>query len=143
RAGVLKGKFAYMAPEQASGGRIDRRIDIFALGVVLHELLTGRRLFKRDTDVSTLTAVGQCRVPAPSHLEESIPEDLDEIVLKALKKNPRERYQDAAELQVALENWLLEKSLPSNGPVLAQYVNGLAGEVDRKASRKSHSASHS
>ena len=142
RAGVLKGKFAYMAPEQAAGGRVDRRTDIFALGVVLHELLTGRRLFKRDTDVSTLTAVGQCHVDPPGDDAEGGDDALDDIVLKALAKNPRDRYQDAEALQLALEGWLVEKSLPSSSAALAQFVSGLVKDIERNSiDRRRKSAS--
>ncbi|MBK7857545.1 MAG: serine/threonine protein kinase [Archangiaceae bacterium] len=136
RAGVLKGKFAYMAPEQAAGGRIDRRIDIFALGVVLHELLTGRRLFKRDTDVSTLTAVGQCHVDPPSDSVEGADDALDAVVLKALAKRPSDRYQEAEELQLALEAWLSSKSVPHGAAALAGFINGLARDVERRAAEK-------
>jgi len=131
RAGVLKGKFAYMSPEQAAGGRIDRRTDIFALGVILHELITGVRLFKRDTDVSTLTAVGNCHVDPPSDSVEGVDDELDAIVLKALAKNPKDRFQDGEELQLALEKWLVEKSLPSSSAALAQFIAGLAKDIEK------------
>src|SRR4029079_5347841 len=68
RSGVLKGKYSYMSPEQAAGKRVDRRSDVFALGVVLHELLTGGRLFKRPSHMLTLGAVAECNVPAPSQV---------------------------------------------------------------------------
>ncbi len=143
RAGVLKGKFAYMAPEQAAGARIDRRTDIFALGVVLWELLVGKRLFKRDTDVSTLTAVNQCIVDPPSDYAEGIDDALDDIVKKALAKNPRDRYQESEQLQLALEGWLVEKSLPSSASALAAFVDGLAKDIEKNSierRRKSKSA---
>jgi serine/threonine protein kinase len=136
RAGVLKGKFAYMSPEQAIGGRIDRRTDIFALGVVLHELLVGRRLFKRDTDVATLNAVGQCAVDPPSDYADEADDELDDIVLKALAKNPKDRYQESEELQKALDSWLLNRSLRSGAAALAEFVAGLAAEIDKKAAER-------
>ncbi len=141
RAGVLKGKFAYMSPEQAAGGRIDRRTDIFALGVILHELLTGVRLFKRDTDVSTLTAVGNCHVDPPGDSAEGVDDALDDLVLKALAKNPKERFQDAEELQLALEHWLVEKSLPSSSAALAQFLAGLSKDIEKALERKRKSTS--
>src|SRR6266852_2819714 len=82
RTGALKGKCGYMSPEQADGATVDARADIFALGVVLHELLTGRRLFKAADDVQTLARVRDCRVPPPSQLEPELPAGLDPIVLK-------------------------------------------------------------
>ncbi len=136
RAGVLKGKFAYMSPEQAAGQRVDRRTDIFALGVVLHELLTGKRLFKRDTDVSTLTAVGECRVERPSQTRAELPEDLDDIVAKSLRRNPKDRYQEAAEFQLALEDWALKHEMPSGAAPLAQFVAGLPAEIEKRAAER-------
>ena len=133
RAGVLKGKFAYMAPEQAAGGKVDRRADIFALGVVLHELLTGERLFKRDTDMGTLTAVSHCLVDPPSKRVPSLDDEVDEVVLKALQKKPADRYQEAEQLQLACENWLLTHKLPSGESHLAQFVAGLGADVEKKA----------
>ncbi|WP_223634230.1 serine/threonine-protein kinase [Corallococcus sp. EGB] len=112
RSGVLKGKYSYMSPEQAGGQRVDRRSDVFALGVVLHELLTGGRLFKRHSDMLTLSAVAECNVPVPSQVAPRVPVELDAIVLKALAKEPDARYQHAQELQRALEGWLASQPQP-------------------------------
>lgn len=98
RAGVLKGKFGYMSPEQASGMKLDRRTDIFALGIILFELITQRRLFASDDDLKTLNLVKECRVPRPSKYNPSVNPGLDRIVMKALAKEKAERYQSAGEL---------------------------------------------
>ncbi|QSQ27447.1 protein kinase [Pyxidicoccus parkwayensis] len=128
RSGVLKGKYSYMSPEQAAGERVDCRADIFALGVVLYELLTGMRLFKRGTDIQTLAAVSECRVLPPSQVTTRVPPELDAIVLKALAKDPAERYQEAAQLQAALEGWLSANRLPASHAHLAAYMKELYAE---------------
>jgi serine/threonine protein kinase len=128
RSGVLKGKYSYMSPEQAAGLRVDCRADIFALGVVLYELLTQTRLFKRSSDLQTLGAVTECRVVPPSQVTTRVPQDLDAIVLKALAKDPAERYQEAAQLQLALEEWLGRHRLPASAAHLAAYMKELYAE---------------
>ncbi|HZI11878.1 MAG TPA: serine/threonine-protein kinase, partial [Myxococcus sp.] len=128
RSGVLKGKYSYMSPEQSNGQRVDCRSDIFALGVVLYELLTGSRLFKRANDIQTLSAVSECRVIPPSHVTTRVPADLDTIVLKALAKDPAERYQEAAHLQAALEGWLQVNGLPASPAHLSAYMKELYAE---------------
>ncbi len=123
RSGVLKGKYSYMSPEQASGSRnLDRRVDVFALGVVLYELLTGVRLFKRPTDMQTLKAVAECQVTPPSQLGERVPESLDAIVMKALAKDPDARYSEARHLQLALEEWLSANRQPASASHLAAFM---------------------
>ncbi len=97
--GQLKGKFEYMAPEQCRGKPIDRRADIFALGIVLYELLTRRRLFKRDTKLGVLEAVCRETPVPPSKVVEGCPEALDRITMKALSKSADERYATAAEMR--------------------------------------------
>ena len=84
--GVIKGKYAYMSPEQAYGHALDRRSDVFALGIVFHELLTGERLFKKDVDMDTLRAVAEAPITAPSELVKGVPKALDLVVLKALAR---------------------------------------------------------
>ncbi len=101
-----KGKFAYMAPEQISRGKMDLRADIFALGVVFWELLTGRRLFDYKTEGDTLTAVCAGAVPPPSRYRKGLPQELDAIVLRALHVEESQRYQSARELSTALEAFL-------------------------------------
>ncbi len=96
-AGVLKGKFSYMSPEQASGRSITQTSDIYACGVMLHELLTSDRLFRAKTDMETLERVKEGYVPAPSEKNPKVPKELDAIVLKALQKNQANRYQTANE----------------------------------------------
>src|SRR5437588_156206 len=107
RTGALKGKYSYMSPEQVAGANVDNRSDIFALGIVLHELLTGRRLFKADSDVQTLARVREAVVAPPSRLNPQLPAGLDQIVLKSLARNPDDRYRTAQEFRLALEDWLI------------------------------------
>ena len=96
-AGLLKGKYAYMAPEQARGDAIDHRVDLFALGVVLWEACAGRRLFKASTSSETLVAVTRAVVPRLAQVRPGAPEGLDEILARALRADPDERYQNAGD----------------------------------------------
>ena len=93
--GVLKGKFSYISPEALRGERPDRRADIWSLGVVVWELLTGRRLFHRGSDAQTLTAVADGDIPPPSSLRPGLPEELDAPVLRALQRDPAQRQESA------------------------------------------------
>jgi serine/threonine protein kinase len=102
--GTLKGKFAYMAPEQTQGSDVDRRIDIFAAGIVLHEILTGRRLFKGENDMQTVERVRQCEVSPPSMQNPLCPPEMDAIILRALARDRDERFQSSAEMADALDD---------------------------------------
>jgi serine/threonine protein kinase len=106
QAGILKGKFGYMSPEQVRGLPIDRRSDIFALGIVLYEMLTGERLFIGESDFSTLEKVRNVEIVPPSSLNSEVPEKLERIVLKALEKNVEDRYQNAIDLHDDLQLFL-------------------------------------
>lgn len=103
QAGILKGKFGYMSPEQVRGLPIDRRSDIFALGIVLYEMLTGERLFIGESDFSTLEKVRNVEIIPPSSFNAEIPEKLERIVLKTLEKNVEDRYQNAIDLHDDLQ----------------------------------------
>ncbi len=98
QAGILKGKFGYMSPEQIRGLPLDGRSDIFAIGVCLYEMLTGERLFVGDSDFSVLEKVRKVEVLPPSHFNRKIPEQLEKIVMKALAKDVDDRYQHSSEL---------------------------------------------
>ena len=106
QAGILKGKFGYMSPEQVRGLPIDRRSDIFALGIVLYEMLTGERLFIGESDFSTLEKVRNVEIIPPSSFNSDIPDKLERIVLKALEKNVEDRYQNAIDLHDDLQLFL-------------------------------------
>ncbi len=106
RAGVVKGKFAYMAPEQCRGTSIDHRVDIFALGVVLYETLTGYALYRRDTEVATMQAVVSAPVPTLAERVLAPPPELERIVQMALAKSPDDRYQTAGALRDDLLRFL-------------------------------------
>ncbi|MDP3234538.1 MAG: serine/threonine-protein kinase [Myxococcales bacterium] len=128
KSGVLKGKYSYMSPEQAQGKQVDARTDVFALGVVLYELLTGARLFKRANDIQTLNAVTECKIEPPSNVDARLPKDLDAIVMRALAKNRDDRYADAREMQQALEDWVLKNKLPSGSVHLAAFMQDIYAE---------------
>jgi eukaryotic-like serine/threonine-protein kinase len=106
QAGILKGKFGYMSPEQVRGLPIDRRSDIFAVGIVLYELLTSERLFVGESDFSTLEKVRNVEILPPSSYNRKIPQELERIALKALAKEPEDRYQNAIDLHDDLQAFL-------------------------------------
>ena len=105
QVGMLKGKFSYMSPEQVSGQPIDRRSDIFSLGVVFFEMLTGKRLFLGKNDVETLEKIRKAEVLPPSVFNSAVPPELDRIVLKALAKDREDRYQWASEFSEDLKKF--------------------------------------
>jgi serine/threonine-protein kinase len=107
-AGTLKGRYAYMAPEQIQGADVDRRCDTWALGVTLWEMLTGKRLFKRKNDAETIMAVVYGPIPAPSSIHPELPKPLDAVVAKALTREPDARFQTARELGRAVNRALVE-----------------------------------
>ncbi len=106
KAGQIKGKFAYMAPEQATRAEVDARTDIFSLGVVLWEMTTGRRLFKRPSELMVLRALSEEPIPKPSDQIKRYPPLLEAIVMRALARDPKERFQTALDLRQALSGWL-------------------------------------
>ena len=98
QTGMVKGKFASIAPECLKGSKPDRRADVWGIGVIAWELLTGQRLFRRDTDVDTLLAVSDAPIPRPSERRPGVPAELDEIVIRALARDPEQRYPTAQKL---------------------------------------------
>ncbi len=106
-AGTLKGKVAYMSPEQTMGDKVDRRTDIFALGIVLWECICVKRLFKEETEGATLLRVRDAVVPKPRSIRPEIPAELERIVMKALAKDRRHRYNTAEEFGDDLESLLV------------------------------------
>lgn len=115
KVGTIKGKFAYMSPEQCVAKNIDRRTDVFALGVVVHELLTGRRLFKRESPYDTYQAVLECSVPRPSSVNRSLDPALDDIILKALAKDKEQRFATTEAFGDAIQQYL-HRHAQSSGP---------------------------
>jgi len=114
--GALRGKLLYMSPEQAWGRAMDRRSDVFSLGLVLYETITDQRPFlgmTASSEVSILEAVRQCRIVPPREVSPRIPEELDRLVMKALARDPDDRYQNAAEMARGLEKVLRDRPAPT------------------------------
>jgi serine/threonine protein kinase len=136
QAGILKGKFAYMSPEQIRGLPLDRRSDVFAIGVCLYEMLTGERLFVGDSDFSVLEKVRKAEVTPPSHFNKRVPEALEKIVLKALAKDVEDRYQYASEVADDLQRFLITSDSIFSRKDLMQYMKStFAEDVEREKLR--------
>ncbi|HEX8437763.1 serine/threonine-protein kinase, partial [Archangium sp.] len=127
-AGKLKGKFSYMSPEQIRAEPLDARSDVFALGIVLHEILVGRRLFKRDNELAILQDILDGEVRPPSELRPDVPPELDEIVAKALQKDRKKRYASAQEMQLALEKYLSGTPQPPTSVQVSRFMMALFSE---------------
>lgn len=108
--GVVKGKFSYLSPEAAWGQSVDPRTDIFAIGLVLYELLTNRRLFDAPTDHQTLEDVRKAHVPSLRAQNPAVDEELETMVRKLLARNPEERYQNAKDVMEACAQYLVQHS---------------------------------
>src|SRR5262245_45555032 len=124
-AGVVKGKYMYMAPEQAKGVKVDRRADVFSLGVSLYEALTHYRPFSRENDLAILNAVLKCDFKPPRELRKDLPQELEAIILKAMAAKPEDRYQTAAAMAADLERFLGTTSGATN---VGTYMRTLFGE---------------
>jgi len=125
QTGAVKGKYAYMSPEQIAGQHLDGRSDVFALGVVLFELATGRRPFGDQSDLLAVTAILNEAPQIPRQLRPDFPTTLEEILFKSLEKDKTRRYQDAHLLQVDLERFIR-----AQGKIVsAQEVAGFLGEL--------------
>lgn len=126
--GQVKGKFGYMSPEQALGRPVDRRSDIFSLGIVLYELTTGRRLFRGETDAETLSLVVQGEIPPLRALDPEYPPVLERIVMTALSRSRRERFQTARDFQRALERYLKDERIVVPRAGIAGLLRKVLGE---------------
>jgi serine/threonine-protein kinase len=129
--GVVKGKFSYLSPEAASGIEVDRRADIFAVGILLWEMLTGRRLFYGETDYQTVELVRQAKVPSISAVNPDVDQDLEEIVRKSLARDVRDRYQSANDLQEAVIQYLFSRGLKVTNQDVRALVLEVLAEKDR------------
>jgi hypothetical protein len=127
-AGTVKGKMSYIAPELLQGQPADARSDLFSLGVVLHELLSGRRLFVGENDLETLKLVGEMPVPRPSLRNPEVKPALDEVVLRALARDPAKRYQSADEMSQDLERLVLRKRYAASS--FAKQVRALVPQAE-------------
>ena len=123
--GIVKGKFAYIQPEVLRGASADRRADVWGLGVVLWELLTGRRLFRKDADAATLRAVLEQEIPAPSAVRPELSPLYDAIVLRALERDPERRFASARELGQALTHALFASGVHVGLADLAEWMDEL------------------
>ena len=129
-SGALRGKLLYMSPEQAWGKPMDRRSDIFSLGLVLYEMLTDQRPFLGGSELSILEMVRECRIAPPSSVKADIPEELERATMKALARDPDERYADAAEMQKDLERILHAGPSPTDADI-ARFMQTLFEQGER------------
>jgi len=149
--GVVKGKFGYLCPESAYGQKVDYRADIFSTGIVLWEMLAGRRLFEGKTDLDTVKLVRDAKIPPIRTLNPEVDEDLEAILLKALARDPRQRFQSCEEFGHELSRYLmthqllvtsydiavlvkrvLSNAIKSTTPnqILSSSANAVRGELD-------------
>lgn len=128
--GIVKGKFSYLSPEAAYGEDVDLRSDVFSSGIILWELIAGRPLFYGDTDMDTLHLVRRCQVPPLAGLHAEVGPELSQIVLRALAREPTERFQSAREMGDHLIRYLFARGLAvSSQDVSALVAEFLGGEI--------------
>jgi serine/threonine protein kinase len=137
-AGTLKGKIGYMSPEQCRGGGVDRRSDVFAAGIILFELTTGKRLYHERSDFDTLKKIIEGPVPSPRDLLPFYPAFLNAIVVRCLQKNPDDRYQSARDLHSDLDAFGRDNQLVTGTVPLSQYMERIY--ADELATHKSTDA---
>lgn len=127
-AGIVKGKFSYMSPEQITGGQVDRRSDIYSLGIVMFECLASRRLYRGDSPEEIAKLILEHRAPRLRDVVPDIPKPLDEICARALARHPSKRYQSAHEMGEALRNYLDEARYAQTTSNLAKLLKERFGE---------------
>lgn len=136
QTGILKGKFAYMAPEQARGEPTDHRADIFAIGVILYELITGERCFKADSDFALLEKVRRVDIVPPRKIKPDTPRDLERIIFKALAREAGDRYAWASALAADLDHFMSDQQLTYNKDELGAYVRQMFRDEHNEETRR-------
>ncbi len=129
QSGIIKGKFAYMAPEQCRGRDVDRRSDVFSLGIILYEVSTQHRCFRADSDFDTMHRIVTGDVIRPSRLVQGYPPALEAIVMKALASDPAQRYQSSGLLLEALESFAVSSRMSLSTMGLGRFMRDMFGEV--------------
>jgi serine/threonine protein kinase len=127
QSGVMKGKVAYMSPEQCVGQQVDRRSDIFSLGIVMYELFTVRRLFKAANDFLTMSSIIHGAIPPISSIRPGIPAELEGIIMRALNPERDDRFQTAEEMRTAIERFCATHNIRTSSTGLADYMRSLFG----------------
>jgi serine/threonine-protein kinase len=139
RAGEIKGKLSYMSPEQCMGRPLDRRSDLFSLGVVLYEWLTGFKLFTGDSEVAILRSITEGKIYAPSYFKSDIPDAVERILMRALEKDRDQRYQTAWEMQYDLDQFLGQYEFTPSNIHLSNFLKQLfSDELDAERHRLNH-----
>ncbi len=131
QAGTLKGKYGYMSPEQVVGGDLDGRSDLFSVGILLAEMLMGRRLFTAPNELDVLLMVRDVKLDRLEKYGGAIPDDLRAILLKAVMRDPKDRYTAAAGFRDALNEWLFQHRLRVGPADLAALVDALTAGVQK------------
>lgn len=129
QAGTIKGKFAYMSPEQCRGLELDRRSDIFALGIILYETTTQQRAFRAESDFETMQRIVNGRYRKPTSLYPDFPLGLQAIIERALAVDPKARYQHAGELAEAIEQFAVSERMALSSRSMSRFMKELFGEV--------------
>ncbi len=129
KQGQFKGKIAYMSPEQFETSVLDRRTDIYSLGVLLYETTTGQRVYDADTDLEILRLMSIGEIRLPSEVVSGYPERLEAIILKCISKDPADRFATAEDLHVAMEAWLGETSSRPSATQIGRYIKALFPEL--------------
>jgi eukaryotic-like serine/threonine-protein kinase len=132
REGQIKGKTAYMSPEQMRGRGVDRRTDVYAASVVLWETLTGRRLFMGDSPIAVMNSALEGQVAPPSSLSPSVPKELDQVVLRGLSRSADQRFATAKQMAVAVEAAIR----PAATREVGEWVERVASDVLQKRARR-------
>ena len=135
-AGIIKGKFSYLSPEAALGQDVDHRTDIFAVGIILWEMLAGRRLFLGDSDFATVKLVQQAQIPGLSQQRKDVTAELERILARALARDPAARYQSARDLGRDLTVLLYRLGKPVSAFDIAELVRGAMALRKRSAPDK-------
>jgi len=130
--GIIKGKFSYLSPEAAKGGTVDARTDIFAVGIILWELLAGRRLFMGESDLETVRMVQAARVPSIREINRNVPPELEQVLMKALTEDPAARYQRARDFGAALNDLLFRLGRSVSSFEIAALVEPIRKEREQK-----------
>ncbi|MCA9669157.1 MAG: protein kinase [Myxococcales bacterium] len=133
QAGLLKGKYAYMSPEQCRGDELDARSDIFSAGILLYELICRRRLFKRQNEFATMHAVMEQAIAPPSAVSDEVPDELEMIAMRALSRERGDRYSTAEEMQLELQAAIRDNGWEVGQHVLARYMAMLFEGVEEPA----------